>query len=145
MSAFLKKIHYKPTHPLVVLHLPCELKDEFDEATGHQPRVEQLSETSSFVLVFLFNRQQLLDEIPKIIPYLEEDATFWIAYPKKSSKKYKTDLSRDHGWEILGEYGYEPVTLVSLNDDFSVFRLRHVKFIKNMIRPEAMKLTKQSK
>jgi hypothetical protein len=145
MSALLKKIHFKSRSPFVVLHLPDELKEEFDEATGYLSRVEELNEPSPFVLIFIFNKQQLLERIPKVVSLLQADALFWIAYPKKSSKKYKTDLTRDHGWDVLGEYGFEPVSLVSLNEDFSIFRARHVKYIKNMIRPEAAKLTKSSK
>jgi hypothetical protein len=145
MSVLLKKIHYKPSEPFVVLHLPNELQAEFDEATGYQPRVHQLTEPSSFVLVFILNHQQLQELIPNVITHLKDDALFWIAYPKKSSKKYKTDLTRDSGWEILGDYGYEHVSLVSLNDDFSIFRLRNVKFIKTMIRSDSMKLTNKSK
>lgn len=145
MSALLKKIHYKQTLPFVVLQLPHELQEEFDLATGYLPRIESLSEPVSFVLVFIQNQTELNELIPHVISNLKEDAMFWIAYPKKTSKKYKTDLTRDHGWEILGKYGYEPVSLVSLNDDFSIFRLRNVKFIKTMIRSDAMKLTNKLK
>jgi hypothetical protein len=28
---------------------------------------------------------------------LEEDALFWFAYPKKSSKKYQCEFNRDNG------------------------------------------------
>jgi hypothetical protein len=145
MSALLKKIHFNQTMPFVVLYLPSELQEEFDFATGYQPRIESLSEPVSFVLVFIQNQTQLHDLIPHVISNLKEDAMFWIAYPKKTSKKYKTDLTRDHGWDVLGEYGYEHVSLVSLNDDFSIFRLRNVKYIKTMIRSDDMKLTNKAK
>ncbi|EMP08588.1 hypothetical protein LEP1GSC124_1301, partial [Leptospira interrogans serovar Pyrogenes str. 200701872] len=38
--------------------------------------------------------------------------------PKKSSGT-KTDLDRDHGWELLSKKGYEGVALISLDETWS--------------------------
>jgi hypothetical protein len=32
----------------------------------------------------------------------KSDAVVWFAYPKRSSKKYKSGINRDNGWQILG-------------------------------------------
>ena len=44
---------------------------------------------------------------------------FGIAYPKVSSKKYTTDYNRDSGWNLLGEWGMEPVRQVAIDQDWS--------------------------
>lgn len=142
--SLLKKLHYKEQYPFIVMNLPSQLSETMDEITGFLSRSDEIVSPCKFILCFVLNQSDLVDLESKVISHLDEDALFWIAYPKKSSKQYKTDLSRDHGWELLGSYGYEQVTLISLNEDFSIFRFRHVKHIKTMIRSESMKLTKNN-
>jgi hypothetical protein len=141
----LEKLHYKGVDPFLVMNQPYQLNHELDELTGYCSRTESIYPFCRFVLCFVFNQQDLENLMPLLIPNLEEDALFWIAYPKRTSKQYKTDLTRDSGWERLGKYGYEPVSLISLNDDFSIFRFRQLKYIKTMIRSDSMKLTKHDK
>ncbi|TAG98698.1 MAG: hypothetical protein EAZ17_09130 [Sphingobacteriales bacterium] len=76
---------------------------------------------------------------------LEADGVLWMVYPKKTSKKYKSDITRDDGWQALGDHGYEPVSLVSIDDDWSALRFRKVDFIKTMTRRTEMTLSKEGK
>ena len=48
----------------------------------------------------------------------------WFCYPKKSSKRYKTDISRDHGWSPLLDRGWEGVRQVAIDEDWSALRFR---------------------
>ncbi|HEY4122389.1 MAG TPA: YdeI/OmpD-associated family protein [Byssovorax sp.] len=48
----------------------------------------------------------------------------WIAYPKKTGS-VATDLGRDAGWEPLAARDWVPVTLISIDADWSAFRVRH--------------------
>lgn len=141
MSSLLKKMHYKAMWPLHVLHCPNELVEVVNQAIEHHPYVSTPVSNMQFVWVFVLNQNHLKTVMPAIFPSLANDAYLWVAYPKKTSKSYKTDLTRDHGWDLFGQYGYEPVSLISFNDDFSIFRFRHVSNIKTMIRSETMKLT----
>lgn len=141
----LKKLNFKESNPFIVINLPKQLHETLDEMTGFFPRSEDIVPSCKFILCFVLNSNDLEKLIPTWIPYLDEDAMFWIAYPKRTSKQFKTDLTRDHGWELLGKYGYEQVSLVSLNEDFSIFRFRHIKYIKTMKRSDSMKLTKNNK
>ena len=142
MSTLLKKLHFKPHLRLVVINLVEDIRSEFVQAVEHQHFFEKVEDISSFVLVFVMDVVQLNAIIPDVIDKLSEDALFWIAYPKKSSKRYKSNIDRDHGWGILGQYGFEPVSQVSLNDDFSVLRFRHIRHIKVMTRPDEAKLSR---
>ena len=62
---------------------------------------------------------------------LMADGILWFCYPKKTSKKYRTDLDRDHGWKSLNDSGLFGVRMVSIDDDWSAFRFRNAKFIKS--------------
>lgn len=142
--SLLKKLHYKVNYPFVLINLPKQLREEMAEMIEFSPFIEEITPSCKFVLCFVFNRIDLINLTSQLIPLVEDDALIWIAYPKKTSKCYKTDLSRDHGWDLLGNFGYEPVSLISLNNDFSIIRFRHVKHIKKMVRLETMKLTKNT-
>jgi hypothetical protein len=71
------------------------------------------------------------------------DAVVWFAYPKGSSKKYKSQINRDNGWAVMGKAGFEPVRMVAIDEDWSALRFRRVEFIKTMNRPEEVRLTKK--
>ena len=62
------------------------------------------------------------------------DAVVWFAYPKQSSKRYKSEIDRDRGWDVLGAAGFEPVRMVAIDEDWSAVRFRRVDFIKALTR-----------
>jgi len=69
---------------------------------------------------------------------VEDDGVLWVCYPKKSSKKYKTELSRDNVLQPFGTYGFEGVTQVSIDVDWSALRIRQADKIKTMTRSWAL-------
>jgi hypothetical protein len=85
----------------------------------------------SFIILFV----KCIAEVEKLTPMalhnLMADGILWFCYPKKNSKKYSTDLDRDHGWKTLNDSGLQGVRMVSIDDDWSAFRFRNTKFIKS--------------
>ena len=73
----------------------------------------------------------------------EGDAIVWFAYPKRSSKKYRSQIDRDNGWNILGREGFEPVRMVAIDEDLSAIRFRRATFIKSMTRPKEYRLSER--
>ena len=43
---------------------------------------------------------------PVALHNLTADGILWFCYPKKSSKKYSSDLERDNGWKALNDSGF---------------------------------------
>lgn len=64
----------------------------------------------------------------------EGDVVLWLAYPKKTSRKFSCEFNRDSGWEVLGAAGFEPVRMVAIDDDWSALRFRRTAFIKSITR-----------
>jgi hypothetical protein len=75
----------------------------------------------------------------------EGDAAVWFAYPKGTSKKYKSQINRDNGWKVLGQQGFEPVRMVAIDEDWSAVRFRRAGFIKNMARAKEHRLSAEGK
>jgi len=135
MDSLLAKLNFK-THPRVLV------LDAPEEAAALVASLRARAEVSvdlkakgpfDFAIVFLKACQDISTAVAAG-KTLGEDAPFWCAYPKKRSKKYVSDLSRDGGWQPLGDLGFEPVRQVALDEDWSALRFRKVEKIRTMIR-----------
>lgn len=91
-------------------------------------------ELTEFALLFCTSKDEVDALFGAVCQALVNDATLWFCYPKGTSKKYKSSISRDKGWETLGSYGFEPVRLISIDEDWSALRFRKVENIKTLTR-----------
>jgi|DewCreStandDraft_2_1066082.scaffolds.fasta_scaffold29220_1 hypothetical protein len=89
-----------------------------------------LEGTFDFVQVFVLNAEEVTEWLPKVILSLNDDAVFWICYPKQSSK-IKTDINRDIIWRmVLDMSDYRLVSNVSIDETWSALRCRHQDKVK---------------
>jgi hypothetical protein len=147
MDPLFKKLNFKDQTKLFVLNVPENLLQHLD-AMKHLTTVSQSvseNEEIHFALAFAIKQKQLNDAVNAIAPRLIDDAIFWVAYPKGSSKKYKCEFNRDTGWEAMGSFGMEGVRQVAIDEDWSALRFRKVEFIKHFTRNDKMILTKEGK
>jgi hypothetical protein len=147
MNVIIKKLQYKLQEHVLIVNAP----PEFKEVLGDWKRTARVhteptsGATYSFVLIFVKTEAEVKTAAKKYIPLLESDAVSWMAYPKKTSKNYKAEITRDSGWSALGEQGYEGVSMISIDEDWSAFRFRKVDFIKTMKRRETMAMSEAGK
>ncbi len=142
----LKKLKRRDEGKLYLLNLPeilNKLKDDFQEVLTVSEMLDD--EKAAFVLVFFHSQDEVRKIVPEIMKSIHEDTLLWVSYPKKSSKTITSDITRDEGWEIFGEYAYEPVSQISISDDYSALRFKPLKDIKNFKRNEKMILSKEGK
>lgn len=150
MDTLLKKLNFKEEKEILVLNSPPEYKElleYFSKSTKVLTNIKEIENDQGikFALIFLFKQEDIAKQIPLFIEGLDGDAILWLTYPKKSSKKYSTNIDRDHGWSLLGDYGYEPVRQVAINEDLSALRFRKVEYIKNFSRSKDMILSKEGR
>ncbi|HVW62691.1 MAG TPA: YdeI/OmpD-associated family protein, partial [Puia sp.] len=81
------------------------------------------SKKIDFALVFAVNEQQLRGIVCEVLPALQEDAKFWVAYPKVGSK-IATTLNRDCSWVCVTGCGYEVVRQVALDHVWTAVRFQ---------------------
>jgi len=79
-----------------------------------------------WILLYVETRAALERAIDGVAAALASPGTLWIAYPKGSSKR-QTDLTRDQGWEALKGVDLMWLGLVSIDETWSAFSLRHYK------------------
>ncbi len=85
-----------------------------------------------FIVLFVRNSKEVENYSSEVMHNLIADGILWICYPKKSSKKYKSDIDRDHGWKTLNNSGLHGVRVISIDNDWSALRFRHVRYIKSI-------------
>lgn len=85
----------------------------------------------SFIILFVNNISEVEQFTPMALHNLMADGILWFCYPKKTSKKYTSDLDRDHGWKVLNDAGLHGIRMVSIDEDWSAMRFRNVKYIKS--------------
>jgi hypothetical protein len=146
MGPIFKKLALKDQDPVVVLNAPAGVAPEV-AALGDRRVVHDLAqvEAVAFALGFARDRAELDPLCAALVAKAPGDAVLWIAYPKKSSKRYRADFDRDHGWDVLGAAGFEPVRQVAIDEDWSALRFRRVEHVKTLTRSKAMALSDEGK
>lgn len=135
-SRVLKNLRIEGHDPVLIMNSPPEygpLLSDIDARIHTEPKLSY-----TFAHVFVKSTEEIERDVKLAAQSLEEDGYFWVSYPKKSSKKYSSDISRDFGWRVLGALGFEPVTQISVDEDWSALRFRHVDYIKIMKRKHAI-------
>jgi len=146
MPTVFAKLNLKDHKEILVLDSPSSFESELAALQGVEVlRDLKKAKHVTFSLAFVTTPQQIAALAPKLARKAEGDAILWFAYPKGTSKKYKSQISRDHGWNVLGQEGFEPVRMVAIDEDWSAKRFRRATFIKNMTRPKNHRLTERAK
>lgn len=140
MSELFKKLRLTTQKELLILNPPDAFKKETDSisASGVTFDFVKKSEKYPFIMLFVLSLNEVAEKAGEISGTIEEDGVLWVCYPKKSSKKYKTELSRDNVLQPFGAYGFEGVTQVSIDEDWSALRIRQADKIKSMTRSWAL-------
>ena len=131
----LRKLNFKDQEAVLVLNPPNELASVFENWSNYlKVNLEKPVEGSPFVLVFVRDKTGLEEVKPALASVMDPSGLVWVAYPKKTSKKYISDLSRDDFWEAFKELGLEPVRQVAIDENWSALRFRPGSEIKRKSR-----------
>jgi len=139
------KLNLKDQAEIVVLNAPASFEPELKSLKGVTVRRDARGGDIDFSLAFVMTQKEVDTLAPQVAKKAKGDAIVWFAYPKGSSKKYKSQINRDNGWAVMGTAGFEPVRMVAIDEDWSALRFRRVEFIKTMNRPDDVRLTKKKR
>jgi hypothetical protein len=145
MTTF-QKLNLKDQKTILVLNAPESFEPELKALRGITVQRDLKNASPiEFSLAFVTTQKEV-DTLGKAIARKAEgDAVVWFAYPKGSSKNYKSEINRDSGWKVLGDAGFEPVRMVAIDEDFSAVRFRRVEFIKTLTRGKEHRMSAQGK
>ncbi|MBN1109103.1 MAG: hypothetical protein JXR66_01460 [Bacteroidales bacterium] len=133
MKQLLKKLNYKSQPRIAVLNSEEQFLKAMKEELGDVITDTEIDQRCpySFIIVFAEKEKEVEAITPVVLHNLTADGILWFCYPKKTSKKNRSDLERDRGWKSLNETGFYGVRMVSVDDDWSAIRFRNIRFIKS--------------
>jgi hypothetical protein len=144
MPSTFEKLNLKGQATILVLNAPASFEPEL--AALHAVTVLRTLQplgAIDFSLAFVTTQKELNTLAAAIASRAKGDAVVWFAYPKGASKRYKSEINRDTGWQALGQAGFEPVRAVAIDEDWSALRFRRVEFIRTMTRANQHRMTAQ--
>lgn len=129
LRVLLKKLNRQNKKKLLVFNAPREFLSVLWDI-GHEIEViRSLGKNEKVVLVLTFVRQA--KEIEKygslINDSAETDAVIWFAFPKKTSKTYKSNIDGENGWDGLITMGFEKAGSISVDNDWSALRFKKLQ------------------
>jgi hypothetical protein len=135
MDEILKKLRYGDQERIAVLNAPKDFIRRLDKTL---PGVQIDTEINArylydFMIIFTPDSNEVKRLGPTCIHNLSDDGKLWMVYPKGTSRKFSSDITRDHGWDPVLETGMRAVSQVSVDDDWSALRFRNGRYIKSAI------------
>lgn len=127
----INKLKIKPDTPLWLIQVPEEYKHLFADI---ELKTTLPAKGLVAQLVFFAMDKKTMDaHMERIVAKLQDDAVFWIVYPKKSGSIH-SDMSRDESWEIAEMVGYGAVTSAAIDNDWTALRFKKKVNIKDALR-----------
>jgi hypothetical protein len=135
MDPLLRKLKLVDQTPVLIISAPDEMKPLFAgrEVDEHHAAKRKYA----FLLAFVRNLEEARHIAGNLVSAYMPGGFLWVAYPKGTSEKYKSEISDDSLWSALAPYDFEPVTEVSLKDDWYAIRFQHADEVKMKIKKTA--------
>ena len=122
MDEILRKMNYK-TGPAVILGSPPEFGPTLSVWRRECPVAFELGEGKpAFLLVFADSSATFEARVRPIADAVAPGTVFWVAFPKKTSERYDSDLGRDVVWKLMESLGFAPARNVAIDGDWSALR-----------------------
>ncbi len=117
-----EKLQVKPGRFFRVIDQPPQVIELLSDLPPYAKFAGE-NEPADVLLVFITTMRELGGLLPFDSHLLKPDGIAWLAYPKKTSR-VKTDLNRDIIWAYLLTVGWTGVSMISIDDTWSGFRLK---------------------
>jgi hypothetical protein len=133
MNKLLEKLNYKGQQRIAILNPENSFLESITPDLANIIIDKEIDPRCpyNFILTFVKTVSDVEQMTPVILHNLTADGILWYCYPKKTSKIYKSDLTRDHGWKPLNDSGLYGIRMVSIDENWSAMRFRNIKYIKS--------------
>jgi hypothetical protein len=123
-QTLLEKLQLTDERNLLIQGLPSSIEKQFVKLAFAKCLTPLLkSKKIDFALIFAINERQLQGIVQEVLPALQADGKFWVAYPKPGSK-IATTLTRGCSWGCITGAGYEIVRDVPLDHCWTAVRFK---------------------
>ncbi len=134
-QTLLEKLQLQDEKNLLIQGLPSSIEKQFTKLAFAKNLTPLLkSRKIDFALIFAINEQQLGAIVQEVLPALQPNAKFWLAYPKVGSK-IATTLNREGSWGCITCAGYESERQTTLDHVWTAVRFKKTEPVVNLGRP----------
>ncbi|HTI94688.1 MAG TPA: hypothetical protein VL727_29055 [Puia sp.] len=128
-QTLLEKLQLQDEKNLLIQGLPSSIEKQFTKLAFAKNLTPLLkSRKIDFALIFAINEQQLGNIVREVLPALQPDAKFWLAYPKVGSK-IATTLNREGSWGCITCAGYESEAQTTLDHCWTAVRFKKTEAV----------------
>lgn len=120
MDPLLKKMKFVPSDKIAVVGAPPIFPVTRLLREMGQPFSTQLEASYDWLVVCVMSTADVGTMVPLAMKSLSSSGLMWVCYPKRGGR-YKTDLSRDHGWDAIQGIGLKHVNLISVDEDWTAW------------------------
>ena len=133
MKDLLRKLNYKDQKRIAIVNTDPSFVDAVSRELPEVYTDREIDQRCpyTFMIIFVSNIKEVEHFAPIALHNLTADGILWFCYPKKTSKRYSSDLERDKGWKALNDSGFHGIRMVSIDENWSAMRFRNIKFIKS--------------
>ncbi len=118
-----QKLLIKPGYKVLVVNAPKGYKTQLGELPAGAKLLKAPTGPADLIQVFVANRAELEEQLPKLKTALAPNGLLWVSYLKGTAKT-KTDINRDTLHAYGRTIGLEGVSLISIDDDWSAMRFK---------------------
>jgi hypothetical protein len=129
LSPLASKLRLQPDHRVAILNAPVGYLDRLAPAPAGIRTDTQSPDLFDAVQLFVNGVEELRRLGPAAIRAVKPDGILWVTYPKGGMARGVTDLPASPSWikrdvlgEITSEFGYKPVALVKIDDNWTALR-----------------------
>jgi len=128
MTPLFVKLNLKAQNPILIESAPPSFAPEAEAVRAFTSvhTTAQAGVSYTFLLSFAKSQAELTQQAAELVRQSTPEAILWFAYPKQTSRAYKSDLNRDKCWQVLAGFGLEPNRQIAIDDDWSALRFKKV-------------------
>lgn len=120
-----QKLYIKPGYKFLLVNPPQGYLARMGDLPDGTILLSASSELVEAIQVFVADRNQLEELLPRLKELIKPKGMLWVTYHKGTSK-VKTDIHRDSINAYAHSIGLEGVAMISIDDDWSALRLKKI-------------------
>jgi hypothetical protein len=118
-----QKLFIKPGNKFLLIDPPAGYLAQMGELPEGTIILSDSSCLVEVIQVFVTNRAELIEQLPRLKQLLAPKGIIWVTYHKGTSK-VKTDINRDTINTYAHTIRLEGVAMISIDEDWSALRLK---------------------
>ncbi len=122
-KTIVQKLAVKPGQSILFVNAPRDYSSRIGSLPESVTVVKRANKPVDVIQIFTIDRAQLEQQLPQVKDLLTPKGMLWVTYYKGTSA-HATDINRDTIAAYARSLGFQPVAMISIDEDWSALRLK---------------------